>query len=113
MRSTLRGRAAIFLPHGHFQNSSPPGPSKRRTWAACRLRVKRGTMDDDKQRSRLGDEPATTDAGAPESGSNALVEPPEEAVARLDAQHAALQDRYLRLAAEYDNLRNPTLNELA
>src|SRR5260370_31646911 len=92
MRSTLRGRAAIFLPHGHFQNSSPPGPSKRRTWAACRLRVKRGTMDDDKQRSRLGAEPATTDAGAPESGANALVGPAEEAVARPAAQAAQRQD---------------------
>ncbi len=77
------------------------------------MRVKRGTMDDDKQRSRLGDEPATTDAGAPESGSNALVEPPEEAVARLEAQLAELQDRYLRLAAEYDNFRKRTLKERA
>src|SRR5229473_3283433 len=68
-------------------------------------------MDDKKERSRLGDEPARTDAGAPGSGSGALVEPPEEAVARLEAQLAELQDRYLRLAAEYDNFRKRTLKE--
>jgi len=73
--------------------------------------VKRITMDDKKERSRLGDEPARTDAGAPGSGSGALVEPPEEAVARLEAQLAELQDRYLRLAAEYDNFRKRTVKE--
>lgn len=75
------------------------------------MRVKRTTMDDNKQRSRLADEPATPDAAAPGSGSGALVEPPEEAVARLEAQLAELQDRYLRLAAEYDNFRKRSVKE--
>ncbi|HEU5262332.1 MAG TPA: nucleotide exchange factor GrpE [Gemmatimonadales bacterium] len=43
--------------------------------------------------------------------SGALVEPAEEAVARLEAQLADLKDRHLRLAAEYDNFRKRTLKE--
>ena len=35
----------------------------------------------------------------------AVVEPPTEAVARLESQAAELQDRYLRLAAEFDNYK--------
>ncbi len=75
------------------------------------MRVKRTTMDDSKERSRVAGEPARTDAGTPAPGSGALVEPPEEAVARLEAQLAELQDRYLRLAAEYDNFRKRTVKE--
>ncbi len=75
------------------------------------MRLKRTTMDDNKERSRLADEPATPEAAAPGSGSGALVEPPEEAVARLEAQLAELQDRYLRLAAEYDNFRKRSVKE--
>lgn len=49
---------------------------------------------------------------APESApSGALVEPAEEAVARLEAQLAELRDRHLRLAAEYENFRKRTLKE--
>jgi len=49
---------------------------------------------------------------APEPApSGALVEPAEEAVARLEAQLAELKDRHLRLAAEYDNFRKRTLKE--
>jgi molecular chaperone GrpE len=68
-------------------------------------------MDANKERARLGDEPARTEPGAGGSGSGALVEPPEEAVARLEAQFAEVQDRYLRLAAEYDNFRKRTVKE--
>ena len=52
--------------------------------------------------------PDPTSAGA-EGG--ALVEPAEEAVARLEAQLAELKDRHLRLAAEYDNFRKRTARE--
>ena len=71
-------------------------------------------MDDSNERSRLANEPASTEAAAPDapgSGSGALIEPPEEAVARVETQLAELQDRYLRLAAEYDNFRKRTGKE--
>ena len=45
----------------------------------------------------------------PQSG--ALMEPPEEAVLRLEGEVADLKDRYLRLAAEYDNFRKRSLKE--
>ena len=49
---------------------------------------------------------------APEPASpGALVEPAEEAVARLEGQHAELKERHLRLAAEYENFRKRTLKE--
>src|SRR5574341_2294634 len=50
--------------------------------------------------------PAPADA-AP----GALVELPEAAVARLEEELGALRDRYLRLAAEYDNFRKRTVRE--
>ena len=39
------------------------------------------------------------------------METPESAVARLEAESAELRDRYLRLAAEYDNFRKRTARE--
>lgn len=39
------------------------------------------------------------------------AEPPEEAIRRLEGQYDALQDRYTRLAAEYDNFRKRNLRE--
>ena len=50
---------------------------------------------------------------SPPPGSDALVEAPELAVQRLESQLAELQDRYLRLAAEYDNFRKRTAKERA
>jgi molecular chaperone GrpE len=41
------------------------------------------------------------------------VEPPDQAIARLEGELAALQDKYLRLAAEYDNFRKRTSKERA
>src|SRR6266511_4139473 len=41
------------------------------------------------------------------------VEPPDQAIARLEGEVAALQDKYLRLAAEYDNFRKRTTKERA
>jgi len=43
--------------------------------------------------------------------SGALIEPPEEAVGRLEGELAELKDKYLRLAAEYDNFRKRTVKE--
>jgi molecular chaperone GrpE len=66
-------------------------------------------MDDkDKQPQAAG-----ADAAAPpqEAGQGALLEPPEEAVARLEREVADLKDKYLRLAAEYDNFRKRALKE--
>jgi len=56
---------------------------------------------------------AGADAAAPSpgSGGGALIEPPEEAVARLEREVADLKDKYLRLAAEYDNFRKRALKE--
>jgi molecular chaperone GrpE len=48
-------------------------------------------------------------AGAAEGA--ALVERPEDAVARLEGEVAQLKDRYLRLAAEYENFRKRTTRE--
>ena len=39
------------------------------------------------------------------------METPESAIARLEAESAELRDRYLRLAAEYDNFRKRTARE--
>jgi molecular chaperone GrpE len=66
-------------------------------------------MDDkDKQPQSAG-----ADAAAPSQGSGggALIEPPDEAVARLEREVADLKDKYLRLAAEYDNFRKRALKE--
>ena len=58
-----------------------------------------------------GAEPTVPDPAAASAGGGALLEPPEEAVARLEAQLAELKDRHLRLAAEYDNFRKRTQKE--
>jgi molecular chaperone GrpE len=55
------------------------------------------------------EEPRAGGAGAGAAG--AVVEPPEAAVGRLEAQLAELADRHLRLAAEYDNFRKRTIKE--
>ena len=58
-----------------------------------------------------GAEPTVPDPTAANAGGGALLEPPEEAVARLESQLAELKDRHLRLAAEYDNFRKRTQKE--
>jgi len=58
-----------------------------------------------------GTDPAGTDPAGEQPSPGALLEPPEEAVARLEAQLAELKDRHLRLAAEYDNFRKRTNKE--
>lgn len=54
---------------------------------------------------------ATGDAGAAGSHSGLPVEPPTEAIKRLDQENAELKDRHLRLAAEFDNFRRRTAKE--
>jgi molecular chaperone GrpE len=78
----------------------------------------KGTMTDSEAKDRKGAPPPAEDVTgadpAPEGGSpppGALAEPPEEAVTRLEAELDALKDRYLRLAAEYDNFRRRTARE--
>src|SRR6476646_4628654 len=66
-------------------------------------------MNDDKDRRDLLDEAEPDEQ--PGSGSEALVEAPDSAVQRLEGQVAELQDRHLRLAAEYDNYRKRTAKE--
>jgi molecular chaperone GrpE len=58
-----------------------------------------------------GGAPAQTEAPADAGG--ALVELPEQAVQRLAGELAALKDRHLRLAAEFDNFKKRTQRERA
>ncbi|MGH7547159.1 MAG: nucleotide exchange factor GrpE [Gemmatimonadales bacterium] len=68
-----------------------------------------------KPMKRDDDEPQPAEQAEPEApepaSPGALVEPPEEAVGRLEGQLAELKDRHLRLAAEYENFRKRTLKE--
>jgi len=51
---------------------------------------------------------------APEAAPPPLpVEPPDQAVVRLEAERDQLKDRYLRVAAEYENYRKRTSKERA
>jgi molecular chaperone GrpE len=74
--------------------------------------MKRKTMDD-KEKQRHTAEPAEpTEPTEPDAGgSGALIEPPEEAVVRLEAEVGDLKDKYLRLAAEYDNFKKRSARE--
>ena len=74
--------------------------------------MKRNAMSDNNEPrpSAAPAEPRTPPPAEP-TGSGALVEPPDEAVARLEAEHADLKDKYLRLAAEYDNFRKRAVKE--
>lgn len=62
------------------------------------------------------DAPPPAAAPPPESAPpppGALAELPDEAVTRLEGELDALKDRYLRLAAEFDNFRRRTARERA
>lgn len=56
----------------------------------------------------VGETPAP---GAEAPAAPLPVEPPDQAIARLEGELDALKDRYLRLAAEYDNFRKRTAKE--
>src|SRR2546421_12503409 len=58
-----------------------------------------------------GADPTVPDPASAGAEGGALVEPAEEAVARLEARLAELKDRHLPLAAEYDNFRKRTQKE--
>jgi molecular chaperone GrpE len=62
-------------------------------------------------------EPEAGGGGPPEAPAAPAaplpVEPPDQAIARLEGELDALKDRYLRLAAEYDNFRKRTAKERA
>src|SRR2546421_5527636 len=73
------------------------------------LLKKRKTMDDKEKQRQTAEGGA--DATAPGQGSGALIESPEEAVARPERGGADLKDKHLRLAAEYDNFRKRALKE--
>jgi molecular chaperone GrpE len=60
--------------------------------------MKRKTMNDNPEHPEPPDEPAGSESGA-------LIEPSEEAVLRLERELADMKDKYLRLAAEYDNFK--------
>src|SRR6267378_1216536 len=66
--------------------------------------MKRNAMNDKPEQPHPPREPS-----GPESG--ALIEPPDEAVVRLEGGLADMKDRYLRLAAEYDNFKRRSAKE--
>lgn len=69
-------------------------------------------MNDDADDGRGRAAPVTGADGAESAELGGLpMETPESAVARLEAESAELRDRYLRLAAEYDNFRKRTARE--
>jgi molecular chaperone GrpE len=53
-----------------------------------------------------------TDANTPEA-ANLPVEPADQAVVRLEGELSALKERYLRVAAEYDNYKKRMSKERA
>lgn len=57
--------------------------------------------------------PAPPAAGPPPPPPPLPVEPPDQAIARLEGEVDALKDRHLRLAAEYDNYRKRIAKERA
>lgn len=65
--------------------------------------------------SKEAGEPVAQDFGSsePAGAPSGLVEPPEQAVERLTAELEDLRDRYLRLAAEFDNFRKRMQRERA
>ena len=66
--------------------------------------MKRKTMHEKPEQPQPPEQPV-----GPESG--ALIEPPEEAVVRVEGELAELKDKYLRLAAEYDNFKKRSVKE--
>src|SRR6266542_1821577 len=66
--------------------------------------MKRKTMNDKPDQPQAPEPPASSESGA-------LIEPSDEAVVRLEGELADLKDKYLRLAAEYDNFRKRSVKE--
>ncbi len=60
--------------------------------------------------------PDAPDAAPPPPAPDAVplpMEPPDQAIARLEAERDQLKDRHLRLAAEYENYKKRTTKERA
>ena len=69
-------------------------------------------MIDKKPRPEPPEDSEREAPAAPEgAASGALVEPPEGALGRVEGELAELKDKYLRLAAEYDNFRKRSTKE--
>jgi len=66
--------------------------------------MKRNTMNDKPEKPQPPEQPA-------EAQSGALIEPSDEAVVRLEGELADMKDKYLRLAAEYDNFKKRSVKE--
>ncbi len=66
--------------------------------------MKRNTMNPQPEPPEPPEQPP-----GPESG--ALIEPSDEAVVRLEGELTETKDRYLRLAAEYDNFKKRSVKE--
>src|SRR5437879_11425796 len=66
--------------------------------------MKRKTMNEKPEQAQPPEPPVGCEPGA-------LIEPPEEAVVRLEGELADMKDKYLRLAAEYDNFKKRSVKE--
>src|SRR2546428_9406039 len=66
--------------------------------------MKRKTRNEKPEQAQPPEPPVGPEPGA-------LIEPPEEAVVRLEGELADLKDKYLRLAAEYDNFKKRAIKE--
>ena len=66
--------------------------------------MKPNTMNDKPEKPHPPEQPAEAESGA-------LIEPSDEAVVRLEGELADMKDKYLRLAAEYDNFKKRSVKE--
>jgi len=66
--------------------------------------MKRNTVNDKAEKPQPPEQPAEAESGA-------LIEPSDEAVVRLEGELADMKDKYLRLAAEYDNFKKRSVKE--
>jgi len=66
--------------------------------------MKPNTMNHKPEKPQPPEQPAEAESGA-------LIEPSDEAVVRLEGELADMKDKYLRLAAEYDNFKKRSVKE--
>ena len=66
--------------------------------------MKPNTMNDRPDKPQPPAQPAEAESGA-------LIEPSDEGVVRLEGELADMKDKYLRLAAEYDNFKKRSVKE--
>ena len=75
---------------------------------AVKEEITEGTTETE---SEINDIPDTTENVASEEMTDEFAEDPEEEAVALKKELSELHDKYLRLAAEYDNYRKRTLRE--